>query len=217
MYVPRFTRHRRDKDVRKELRKRHDGKDGKDDKDDDDDDDDKDVDHQQQEHRTCCFGKCSSLTLLLSVLFAVVIVGSAFFLSNALPTSGNMLRSGGNVRPTMVGATITSTDNKKNNKENLSITATAEEFVVFIKDIYPKFLQTFDFSSKVVNGSVHEYEHEFDGFYADSNYKKDRMLGRKEGKESEGGPCENSDSFQFTGNSSRTCDSYFAIKTEQEM
>jgi hypothetical protein len=33
----------------------------------------------------------------------------------------------------------------------------------------------------------------------------------------ERGPCENSDSFQFTGNSSRTCDSYFAIKTEQEM
>jgi hypothetical protein len=191
MHIPTFLRHRRDEDGRKQPRQRHDGED---DDDDDYDDDDYDDDQQQQEHQSRCFGRSNSLLFLLSLFLTGVVVGSGFFLANILHTS-NILRSGENVRPittdtisTNINTNIntnsngnSNSNNSKNNSdgENLSITTTTEDFVLFVKEIYRQLLRKYTTTTKAVDGigSVHEYE--YDGVDADGNYTKDEMLERE--------------------------------------
>jgi hypothetical protein len=172
MYVPPFMRHRRDEDGRKQPRQRPDSEDdGEDDHDDGGDVDDED--HQQQEHRTRCFGS-NSLLLLLSMLLTLAVIGSGFLFANILST-GSIIRSGETARPITIGNANANTNTNTNtisnintntNGYNLSIvTSTAEDVASFVKDIYRELLRKY--TTTMTNDG---------GVYADGDFEKDDTI-----------------------------------------
>ena len=112
--------------------------------------------YQQQEHRSRCFGRSNSL-LLLSLLLTLVAAGSGFLFVSLLPT-GRIINNSSN-------------NYNYNNGENLSITTTTEEFVLFAKNFYRELLRNYTTATtKVVDGSV---VYDYDGAYDAGYYKKD--------------------------------------------